>query len=104
MTDRPVAFNQQINAVIPKQGDVDFIYAQLIVGKRLIQQASTSSMKGMVSKSRLQNVQIIFPPVDLQRDFRNASFGYPEAQRRPIQVARLRGHSLRLASIPSLPR
>ncbi len=69
MTDRPVAFNQQINALIPKQGDVDFIYAQLIVGKRLIQQASTSSMKGMVSKSRLENVQIIFPPVDLQRDF-----------------------------------
>ena len=69
MTDRPVAFNQQINALIPEEGDADFIYAQFIVGKRLIQQASTSSMKGMVSKSRLENVQIIFPPADLQRDF-----------------------------------
>jgi len=69
MTDRPVAFNQQINALIPEQGDADFIYAQFLVGKRLIQQASTSSMKGMVSKSRFENVQIMFPPADLQRDF-----------------------------------
>jgi type I restriction enzyme S subunit len=69
MTDRPVAFNQQINALIPEQGDADFIYSQFVVGKRLIQRASTSSMKGMVSKSRFERVEIMFPPVDLQRDF-----------------------------------
>jgi type I restriction enzyme S subunit len=69
MTDRPVAFNQQINALIPEHGDADFIYAQFLVGKRLIQEASTSSMKGMVSKSRFEKVQIISPPVELQRDF-----------------------------------
>ncbi len=69
MTDRQVAFNQQINALVPKQGDVNFIYVQMLVGKRLIQQASTAGMKGMVSKSRFERVSLMFPPVDLQRGF-----------------------------------
>jgi len=69
ITDRMVAFNQQINALIPEQGDVNFIYGQLVVGKRLIQRASTASMKGMVSKSRFESVEIMFPPVDLQHEF-----------------------------------
>lgn len=69
MTDREVAFNQQINALIPLDGDAHFLFAQIIVGKRLIQAASTAGMKGMVSKSRLERVSLTFPALKLQREF-----------------------------------
>jgi type I restriction enzyme S subunit len=69
MTDREVAFNQQINALVPRQGDPHFLYAQIRVGKRLIREASTDGMKGMVSKSRFENILLPFPPIALQRDF-----------------------------------
>lgn len=69
MTDREVAFNQQINALVPLDGDAHFLYAQIIVGKRLIQEASTEGMKGIVSKSRLERVSLTFPALDLQREF-----------------------------------
>jgi type I restriction enzyme, S subunit len=69
MTDREVAFNQQINAVIAHASNPHFLYAQLLVGKRLIQRASTSSMKGMVSKSRFEQVELIAPPLPTQNEF-----------------------------------
>jgi type I restriction enzyme S subunit len=69
MTDREVAFNQQINALVPRQGDPHFLYAQIRAGKRLIREASTDGMKGMVSKSRFENILLPFPPLCLQRDF-----------------------------------
>jgi type I restriction enzyme S subunit len=69
MTDREVAFNQQINALVPQHCDPHFLYAQVLVGKRLIQEASTAGMKGMVSKSRLESIELMFPPFALQHDF-----------------------------------
>jgi type I restriction enzyme, S subunit len=69
MTNRRVAFNQQINAFIPEVGDPHFYYQQIIVGKKLIQMASTNGMKGMVSKGRFEQINLIVPPVDLQRKF-----------------------------------
>jgi len=69
IADRDVAFNQQINAIVPSDGDTEFLYAQILVGKHLIQSASTASMKGMVSKSRFEEVLMIFPPIPLQREF-----------------------------------
>jgi type I restriction enzyme S subunit len=69
MTDRLVAFNQQINALIPRVVDPMFIYAQIRVGKRLVQDASTGGMKGLVSKSRLQSIKVMLPPIERQREF-----------------------------------
>jgi type I restriction enzyme S subunit len=69
MTDREVAFNQQINAVVPFEGNAHFVYGQLRVGKRLIQQASTAAMKGMVNKSRFERIVLIWPPGPLQERF-----------------------------------
>ncbi len=69
MTDREVAFNQQINAFIPQTVDPHFMYAQLKIGKRLIRRASTDSMKGMVSKSRFESIRLPCPPILLQREF-----------------------------------
>jgi type I restriction enzyme, S subunit len=45
------------------------LYGQIRVGKRLIQEASTGGMKGMVSKSRFEGVTLIVPPLTLQREF-----------------------------------
>lgn len=70
MTDREVAFNQQINALEPKEAvDPQFLYVQVLVGKRLIQAASTNAMKGLVSKGRLEAVELMSPPEDRQREF-----------------------------------
>lgn len=69
MTDREVAFNQQINAIVPIEGNPHFVYGQLRVGKRLVQQASTASMKGMVNKSRFENIALAWPPISLQQEF-----------------------------------
>lgn len=73
LADREVAFNQQINAITPHD-DVDYryLYVLLLVGKRLVQAASTNSMKGMVSKGRLEEVRLPKPPPKLQAEFGEA--------------------------------
>jgi type I restriction enzyme, S subunit len=55
--------------LVPLIGDFRFLYAQFLIGKRLVQEASTSSMKGMISKSRFEEIQLIFPPTNLQEAF-----------------------------------
>ena len=70
LADREVAFNQQINAVIPNEKtDPFFLYCQFLVGKKLVQAASTNSMKGMVSKGKFQEVSFLKPDVDCQKAF-----------------------------------
>jgi type I restriction enzyme S subunit len=73
LADREVAFNQQINAVTPHDGvDYRFLYVLLLVGKRLVQAASTNSMKGMVSKGKLEDVLVPAPPPKAQAQFGQA--------------------------------
>ncbi|EKO3780987.1 restriction endonuclease subunit S [Vibrio metschnikovii] len=71
IADREVAFNQQINALVPieKKLNTDFLYILLKVAKKIIQSASTNSMKGMISKSKLESIQLPFPSYDEQCDF-----------------------------------
>lgn len=93
MTDREVAFNQQINALVPHKADPDFVYAQIKVGKRLIRKASTDSMKGMVSKSRFETIRLLSPPTGLQREF----------TRRAVAIQKLKGEgSISLTTLDSL--
>ncbi|MCS6153579.1 restriction endonuclease subunit S [Shewanella baltica] len=70
-TDREVSFNQQINALTPKSDIVLswFLYALVLFSKKVIQKASTNSMKGMVSKGKLEEVELILPPIEKQREF-----------------------------------
>lgn len=72
ITDRKVAFNQQINAVIPKDEFMvaEYFYMLCLVGKKIIQSASTNSMKGMVSKGSLEKLKIPVPPIELQELYR----------------------------------
>lgn len=70
LLDRSAAFNQQINAVIPGPELLpEFAFSLLRVGKRLVQTASTNSMKGMVSKSALQAIEVMVPPLTAQVRF-----------------------------------
>lgn len=70
IADREVAFNQQINAFIPgNRLELWFAFGLFLFGKRLVQLASTNSMKGMVSKSAFSNIRIPVPPVELQKEF-----------------------------------
>jgi type I restriction enzyme S subunit len=67
MADRAVAFNQQINAITPRDGTASkFLYTLLLLSKSRIQAASTNSMKGMVSKGALEKIRLIWPPESLQ--------------------------------------
>lgn len=62
LADREVAFNQQINAVIPSnETHPYFLYCQFLVCKNLIQASSTNSMKGMVSKGKFQEIKFLKP-------------------------------------------
>lgn len=70
IADRDVAFNQQINAITPnKKIDVYFLLNQFKFGKKLVQQASTNSMKGMVSKSKFEEILFILPNMEDQKKF-----------------------------------
>jgi type I restriction enzyme, S subunit len=70
LTDRRVAFNQQINAIIPHK-DVDpyFLYGLFVTAKPLIQQNTTLAMKRMITKSKLEELILIKPPLTVQQKF-----------------------------------
>ncbi|MDB3957655.1 restriction endonuclease subunit S [Opitutales bacterium] len=70
IANREVAFNQQINAFLPNENiELWFVFGMFWVDKRIIQNASTKAMKGMVSKSALSAISIPVPPLDLQQRF-----------------------------------
>lgn len=70
LADREVAFNQQINAIVPNSNvDPYFLYTHFFVTQHLVQAQSTNSMKGLVSKSRFSNIEFIQPPEQKQREF-----------------------------------
>lgn len=69
IANREVAFNQQINAIIPKKYNLYFLYILFTTTKKYIQNNSTSSMKGMISKGNLLKLEFIIPPIGLQNQF-----------------------------------
>jgi len=72
ISDRIVAFNQQINALTPQAGlQTAYLYAVLLYGKPLVQGMSTESMKGMVSKGRLAAVRVPVPDPALQERWKS---------------------------------
>ncbi len=70
IANRTVAFNQQINAIVPNERILTlFLYAQLAFNKRLVQKTSTESMKGMVSKSKFSDIEVLLPPKQDQEKY-----------------------------------
>ena len=70
LTDRTVAFNQQINAVEPNNTvDSNFLYYLIRVNKVYIQSFASSSMKKMISKGVLKEIVFYLPPIEIQNQF-----------------------------------
>ena len=72
VTDRPVAFNQQINAVVPGKYNIFFLYVLLKISKEYLAENINMALKGILSKSKLEEKEFIVPPMELQERF--ASF------------------------------
>lgn len=69
ITDRKVAFNQQINAIIPEKYNTLFLYILLQMSKDYLIEDVNMSLKGILSKSKLEGKEFIIPPVELQNQF-----------------------------------
>ena len=69
IADRRVAFNQQINAVIPQKYDVLFLYVMLQISKDYLVEEINMALKGILSKSKLEEKEFIVPPMELQERF-----------------------------------
>lgn len=69
MTDRKVAFNQQINGIETLKNNTIFMYVQFLLSKQYIQSTINMSLKGILSKGKLSELEFIFPPIKLQEQF-----------------------------------
>lgn len=69
ITDRKVAFNQQINAIVPKEYDSFFLHAMLQLSKEYLVEEINMALKGILSKSKLESKEFIVPPIDQQKQF-----------------------------------
>ena len=69
VTDRRVAFNQQINAVVPEQYNILFLYILLKISKDYLVEDINMALKGILSKSKLEEKEFFVPPMELQNEF-----------------------------------
>lgn len=69
VTDRRVAFNQQINAIVPEQDDVLYLYWLMLLSKPAIHSTTNMALKGILSKGQLLEIAFPFPPTELQNQF-----------------------------------
>ncbi len=67
LVDREVAFNQQLNALLPED-DIDhrYFFLLLLFSRNLVQRLTTSSTTGMVNKSTLAAIRVPVAPRVLQ--------------------------------------
>ena len=69
VTDRTVAFNQQINAIVPNDYNPLFLYILLQISKDYLIKDVSMALKGILSKSKLEEKEFIVPPIELQNQF-----------------------------------
>lgn len=69
ISDRMVAFNQQINAIIPYDDDILYLYWMVFLSKPVIQNKVNNSLKGILSKAKLSTMKFPFPPHEIQAQF-----------------------------------
>ncbi len=70
LTNRLVAFNQQINAITPHAGASSlFLYFLMKVGRRHVQVAAGKGMKKIINKSTFEGLRFIAPGEDEQQRF-----------------------------------
>jgi len=69
VADCRVAFNQQINAIVPNEDEVLYLYWFTLLSKPTIHQAINMALKEILSKGQLSEMMLPFPPVELQMQF-----------------------------------
>lgn len=69
ITDRRVAFNQQINAIIPKRVNVWFLYYLLTLMRPVLHDATNRALKCILTKGALQKISVVVPDMVLQEQF-----------------------------------
>ena len=69
VANRRVAFNQQINAIVPDEDEPLYIYWLMMLSKPFIQSTVNMALKGILSKSKLAALAFPFPPIAKQREF-----------------------------------
>ena len=69
VTDRTVAFNQQINAIVPEEYNILFLYVLRQLSKDYLIEDINMALKGILSKSKLEEKEFIVPPMELQKQF-----------------------------------
>ena len=73
VANRKVAFNQQINAIVPNKDSNIFIYWLMVLSKKYIQGTVNMSLKGILSKGKLSELYFPFPPIELQHKFEKSA-------------------------------
>jgi type I restriction enzyme S subunit len=70
ISDRRVAFNQQINAIVPKEDvSVYFLYWMFNISQAYIQSFATPGMKKLITKGEFEKIEFIRPEYNLQQEF-----------------------------------
>lgn len=69
VTNRRVAFNQQINAITPTCDNVLYLYWLMILSKPAIHKTINIALKGILSKSQLSSIKFPFPSIECQNQF-----------------------------------
>lgn len=69
VSDRRVAFNQQINAIVPSKDETLYIFWLMQLSKPYIQSTINMALKGILSKGQLSALEFPFPPLPLQTEF-----------------------------------
>lgn len=69
IVDRDVAFNQQINAIIPHQYDTLFLCYLLKLLKPKLHEVASSALKCILNKGNLEAFTAIVPDIALQKEF-----------------------------------
>lgn len=86
ITDRRVAFNQQINAVVPAEDvSVFFLYWMFKVSAEYVQSYATGGMKRLLTKGEFQKVPFIKPDYSEQLKFEKLAKNYSVFQQRLLQ-------------------
>jgi type I restriction enzyme S subunit len=77
ISDRKVAFNQQINAIVPHEGvSVYFLYWMFRVSSKYIQSFATGGMKKLLTKGEFEKILILRPPQEKQFAFESIAKKY----------------------------
>ena len=86
VADRPVTFNQQINAIVPGEDEPLYLYVLMLLSKPLIHRRTNLMLKGILSKNKLCAIKFPFPPLSLQKEF-SSFVSHIESLKSPIRAS-----------------